>query len=154
MAEYKNKYPTFCGRVLRISGILEDEEGEIFSIVDYVPIKSEITDEEERKIFASVLLGKSEEVRGDLADKIKRVVVPFRLDPYILEESEVRARCAQMPVGPGGKMAPTYEVEVIKGRSQARDNSQLSLFEREVGARYTGFKYVKILDKIAGEEGE
>lgn len=147
----KGLYPVFCGRVIGIPAIIEERNGVVFTLVDYVPIKNEMSEEEARRAFVSIaLLGKTEDASEQLAKRAQRAVVPLRLDPYILEGSEIRARRAQMPAGVGETMVPTYEIEVIKGTSRTGGDVMASLLESRIGARHTGFRYIKIL----GDEEE
>lgn len=159
MAEIeRSEYPIFCGRVIKVAGIIEEDRG-VFTVVDYMTQKDEPTEKESQgimfsKVFgtgASKLLGHDVEKKEEsIKDKIKRASIPMRLEASVIEGAEIRTRFGQFNLEEcgEGKIADTYEVEVIKGRSQAGMDGFSLIAELADGPRHTGFKYIKILKTI------
>ena len=68
----------------------------------------------------------------------------MRLDPSLIDGAEIRARHAQSDFGDGVRRR-TYEIEVIRGRSQASGDI-FAMMGELAGTRHTGFKYIKVFD--------
>ena len=136
----RSQYPVFQGKIVSVSAVLEDDNG-VYSIVDYFLSGEEPDEKEIRAGFFQELLnsvGKNEGVPApsELEKKIKRVVVPMRLDAYVLNEAEVIARFGW--IRSGDQKKDCYEIEVIKGRLESS-----GIFPVEI---HTGFKYIKVFD--------
>src|SRR3989338_65510 len=138
---FMNEYPIFNGRA-SVSAIMEDVNGKVFTVVDYLTI------DQEKAININFLdlisEPKREKAQKDLEARMKRAVIPMRLDPSLIDGAEIRTRYAQINTG-NGVMKKTYEIEVIRGRSQANGGIFATIGELD-GPRHTSFRYIKVLD--------
>jgi len=144
-------YPIFSGKVLGVPGIIEGN-GEYLTILDYMAPKDELTEEERKKAMPLGLLSifreeDREKMAKTLQERVKRVVVPMRLDPSVVLNAEVRTSFGQLNQGEygEGQVAKTYELEVIQGKSQAGGDMFASLAEHFDRTPHSGMKYIKIL---------
>jgi len=145
------KYPIFSGRVLSVPGIVE-ENGEHSTIIDYLSPKDELTEEDRKKamplgILSIVVEEHRDNMAKTLQERVKRVVVPMRIDPSVILDAEVRTSFGQLNKGEYGEnpLAKTYELEVIKGKSQASNDMFLGLAEMYDRTPHSGMKYIKVL---------
>ena len=139
----KSQYPIFCGKVVGVPAIME-KEGMTFTLVDYLTIKDEPTEEQARKLFVGQVLlpAESAKLEAELEKKVKRAVIPMRLDPSVIEGADIRARFAELKVEGQAENAKTYEVEVIKGRRESSGDVFASLGQ----PRHTGFRYIRLIE--------
>ena len=150
------KYPIFSGRVFSVPAIVE-ENGEYFTIIDYLSSKDELTEEDRKKamplgILSIVIEEHRDKMAKTLHERVKRAVVPMRVDPSVILDSEVRTSLGQVNKGEYGEnpVAKTYELEGIKGKSQVGSDIFSGLAEMYGRTPHSGMKYIKVLK----QEGE
>lgn len=144
--ENKDKYPIFSGKVVGVPAILE-EGSEVYTLVDYLTPNDELSEAEEKEAMPLGLLSAfieehKEKLKQKLQDRVKRALIPMRLDPSIISGADIRTRFGElneMDYGEG-LVAKTYELEVIKGRPKIGD-----IFGALSEPDYIGFRYIKIL---------
>lgn len=141
----KNEYPVFCGKVVGVPAIME-KDGMIFTLVDYLTIKDEPTEEEVREAFAAQILsgGKDQKLEEKVQQKMRRAVIPMRLDPSVIDGADIRTRFGELKLE-GRENAKTYEVEIIKGRSES--SGDILILASLAQPRHTGFRYIKFIDE-------
>ncbi len=131
-------YPTFNGKVIKVTGICKFENIDITSLW-YLP-SSEKVENDITKLFGSSIeiMGFPKEIflkEEDLEGKVKQIRVPLRLDPSVVTFADVRGRLAEIcseDYGEGGK-AEVYELEIIDSPHGFK------------GLKY--IKFLKILEK-------
>jgi hypothetical protein len=149
----KEKYPIFCGTVVSVSAIIE-QNGDYVTVIHYLTEKDHPTEEEIKEITPlgplSFFLEKSrEKINQRLQDKVKGAVVPMRVDPSVILGAEIRTRFGQLNLEELGEGAAvkTYELEVIKGKSHHTGDIFSGLAEHFEGPPHSGMRYIKILDE-------
>ena len=146
-----NKYPLFSGKVISVPAIFE-HDGEKCTLVDYLlPTDEEALREStnDNAISALLIPGRKEELEGELSSRVKRAIVPIRLDPSIIQGANIRAMFSKFKDPESNKKYRTYEVEVLRGRSQAGSDAMAMLGEIVGNTPHTGFKYVRILEEVS-----
>ena len=145
------KYPIFSGRVLNVLGIVE-QKGEYVTLIDYMSPKDELTEDDEKKVMPLGILSLFVEEHRDkfaetLQERLKRAIVPMRVDPSVILGAEIRTSFGQINEGEygEGQVARTYELEVIKGKSQAGSDPFLGIVEMYDRTPHSGMKYIKVL---------
>ena len=113
---YQKEFPQFYGKITYVAGIFE-RDGITYTIVDYVkpgqePQWQEITD------YLS-------DVPREEPEPGKRILIPMRLDPEVILNSEVRGRLIPKPKESKNKLL--YELEILQSPEP----------------KYHGFKYQK-----------
>ena len=145
------RYPIFSGKVVNVPAIVE-QDGEYITCIQYMTPKDELTDEEAKKVMplGTVSMFREEDrdkLNATLQERVKSAVVPMRIDPSVILGAEIRTCFGQLNEGEcgEGKMARTYELEVIKGKSQAGGDIFASMAEHFDRTPHSGMKYIKIL---------
>lgn len=146
------EYPIFSGRVINVPAVVDMGEEGVFTIVDYISVEKMPSDDEVKKTMPYAELSFLFEEHVDkakklLEDRAIRVIIPMKLDPSVILGAEIRTCFAQANSGEygEGKSHDTYELEVIKGRSQAGGDFVVAMRERAKGEPFTGIKYVRYL---------
>ena len=125
----KSLFPTFCGTLFCIGSILENGN-DTFTVISYFPGKDKVTMAHLRETVLDAPALNDElgdRIQKELRDKLKKVMVPLRLDATIFHnDCELRARVAEVDVLNGDKKL-CYEVQIIEGN-------------------YKGFTYRKVIE--------
>ncbi|MDO8556560.1 MAG: hypothetical protein Q7R96_05310 [Nanoarchaeota archaeon] len=139
------EYPIFSGRVVHIPAVIE--QGSSFAtIIQYITLKDEPTEEETRKALFSSILPIPGGKELNLAQRIKSVAVPLRLDPAVLVGATIRSKFGELCLE-GEAPQKTYEIEVVQGASRAASDPLMMLAEFASAPTHTGFRYIKILEE-------
>lgn len=141
----KSNYPLFNGRA-SVSGIVETPDGKTCTVIHYITVDQEKAINDKGFSFLDLFIeSKREKVQKDLEKRLKKATIPMRLDPAVIDGAEIRTRFASLTLD-DGTSKKTYEVEVIRGRSQS-SGDVFAMMGELAGPRHTGFRYIKIVDE-------
>jgi len=141
-----NEYPLFHGKVVSVPAIVE-QRGKVLTIIDYLlPSEEEELQEQAGSLFHIMTSKGRDEAQEALKNRVHRAVVPMRLDPSVIDGCDIRASFGRFTEGEVSYK--TYEVEIIRGRSQAGGDPLAMLGEILDNPKHTGFRYIRILEKI------
>jgi len=110
------EFPQFYGKITYVAGIVE-RDGITHTIVDYVKPGQEPQWQEITDALSDFPMREPEEA--------KRIMIPMRLNPEVILDSEVRGRLIPTPKESKNKLL--YELEILNSPEP----------------RYKGFKYQK-----------
>ena len=133
------KYPIFCGRVIKVHALLEDESGSYSTIIKYLsPQDQTIPFELANKIILGIV---DDFELQSLEEKVQTVSIPLRLDPFVVEGAEIRTRFGKIHLDEEDEENTTFEVEIIEG-----SNRYLTDLHRLTNTTpFSGLTYIKIL---------
>jgi len=144
------EYPIFHGKVVSVPAIIEHGDT-VMTVVDYLlPSEEEELRKKTGNLFHLMTSKGHDEAQEALEKAVHRAGVPMRLDPSVIDGCDIRSSFGRYTVNEDGqkKTYKTYEVEVLRGRSQAGGDALAMLGEVIGSPKHTGFKYVRILEEI------
>lgn len=129
------KFPIFEGKVMGISAELI-HKNETTSVLDYLPLGQKLPESN----IGDILL-KNEDKIKEHKEKcngvIKRVLVPFSVNPEIVVESNVKGYISEI------EGSPVYILEVLKDKTITDAVKALSsIAGQQFGSKYGGFQYI------------
>ncbi len=132
----QGRFPLFEGKVLSVSGKVM-AEGETFSIIDYMPKDEEAPEPNMVDVLVSE---RREKLESQLSEKVKRVLVPFSVEPEVVNGSDVRGYIDEV------EGHHFYTLEVLKDESLCPGVDLAKLLGPSIGLlptnKYGGFKYM------------
>ena len=126
------RFPIFEGKVISVSGEII-QSGQIHSLIDYLPKGTENSGPD----LSLVLQGRTEECNEALKKILKRVIVPFSVNPAIFNGTNVRGYLTKI------NDIESYVLEV-SGDERVSDITKILMTAVDDGSRFKfeGFKYV------------
>lgn len=126
------KFPIFEGKVISVSGEIIQNEG-VYSIVNYLPKGKESSGPDLGLIFR----GRTEECEEMLKKIIRKVLVPFSVNPVIFNGANVQGHITQI------SEIESYVLEVLEDKSLS-DLTKIfgTAMDSDSKFKYEGFKYI------------
>lgn len=130
----REDFPVFCGNILKVGPVVEGIDNTVFTLLQYLPGLDQVTSKD---VMAALLPNlPPPEDYVPLDQRVKKAVIPLRLEAAVFEGSDVRARFSRL-TGEDGRERNCYEIEVIRGPITGGFLSS---------ERFKGYKHIKILE--------